>query len=260
MELSEVRQKVHNASQANINLLEQISENSQRDNKIPKIVHFCFLDYENMSNKHLEYLKTWFEILDNEWVFVNWTPLLTPANSVYEQYVLEHNYFAHYSDYIRCHKVYQYGGVYFDCDVRLYRQFNELLDYNYVFDTEYERNFMECAAFMAKKENKFLKIASDAYDELNENDIGDDITKFLVGPFWMNALNRNGVSVGINSSSNLLDYKTKVNSGYDYQMYCLDSSFLSCPLRKSKWTKIQQEKHQETICSHMFEGTWTINK
>ncbi len=256
MELMEVKEKVIQSSFPNLLQLEQISEIAKQNNKIPKILHFCFLNYENMGEEHLNYLKTWFELLDNDWFFVNWTPSITPIETQFEQYCIDTNKFAFYADFIRCHKVYQYGGVYFDCDVKLLRGFNELLSYNYIFDTEFEKNYMECAAFMSKKGNNFLKIICDEYDNLGYTDYEKNPSSFVAGKFWLNTLNNNGVSVGVRSSNNLANYKEKTDKNTPNQLYCLDSTFLSCPPVKSRWTNLQQTPHEYTISQHMFMNTW----
>jgi len=257
MELQEVKNKVIEASSANIQMLQEISAQSEIDNKIPKIVHFCYLDYENIDETHLNYIKSWFETLDNTWTFVNWTPSISQPVCPFENYVLDNNKFAFYADYIRCAKVHDYGGVYFDCDVLLYKDMTPYLEYNYIFDTEFEKPYMDCGAFLAKKGNKYLKIIKESYESESYESYENDTHAFLAPVYWRTALSKKGISVVVNHNNNMTDYKQRTDMENERILPLMNGTILSCPCRTSMWSYILQEPTEETICSHRFEGTWT---
>jgi hypothetical protein len=257
MELSEVLERVVQASAVDTDALQQISDAAASENKIPKIVHFCFLDYQNMPDLQLGCLKTWFETMGPDWTFVNWTPAISPVEHEFERYAVDNNKFAFYADYMRCHKVLQYGGFYMDCDVTLYRDPADVLDFDYVFDREFERNFMECAAFMSKRGNRFLEIICGAYDAQPYSAYEENPHKFLCGPFWLGALNRAGVSVALSTTNDLGEYKDFVNNGRPSTLCCLDSMFLCCAQRGTTWRADQPVPNENAICSHGFAGSWT---
>lgn len=257
MEIKEVFDKVISYSSTDISRLKEISDNAFRNNMIPKIVHFCFLDYRNMTERHLKYLKTWFEVLDDSWTFVNWTPELSEPVCEFERYTLDNNKFAFYADYIRCARVYEYGGVYFDCDVRVIQPIDELLDMDYVIDMEYERSFLEPASFMMKKNNMFLGIIKESYEKEKYDAYSLSPRDFLCPEYWMNVLAKNGITTITKSAFNMEDYRSLVGQKKKNLLYTLDGTFLSCPCRTSIWTVKKQEPSEHTYTSHNFEGTWS---
>ena len=254
--MDKVYNKIIDASSIDISLIEEMSKLAFLNNKIPKIIHFCFLDYRNITEKHLKYLKTWFDVLDDSYMFVNWTPELIGPVCEIEEYFLENNKFAFYADYIRCARVYQYGGIYLDCDVNVWKPFDELLGFDYVFDCELDAPYMECAAFMSKKNNRFLEIIKNEYEKKKASDYIKDPKSFLAPTFWCDALNNNGVTV-YSHIKTLQEYSEKLSKKSKIAFFTLDTSYLSCPCKRSIWTGINQIPTEKTFCSHMFEGTWS---
>lgn len=256
MSLKEVFDKVQQYSSLTTDIV-SISEEAQLNNKIPKIVHFCYLDYRNMDEKHLNYLKSWFEILDDSWAFVNWTPEIKEPTCEFERFTIEKNKFAFYADYIRCSMVYEYGGVYMDCDVMLRRSFDVLLDFEYMFDVEYEFPYIECASFLAKKNNVFLGMLKGFYER---DGIVDEYrnkhTDFIAPYFWKYNLSQHGVTIAERKTSDLGVYKDLVSSNDNRFLYTLDGTFLSCPPFAGKCTGKYCKVHENTFTRHGFEGTW----
>lgn len=258
MDLINVKNKVIEISEnTDLSNLLYESELAFSENRIPRIIHFCFLDYENMSDAHLSYLSTWFTILNDNWIFVNWTPIISPVVCEFESYVLQENKFAFYSDYMRVKKVWEYGGFYMDCDVIMYKNFEPLLDLNYVVGTEFEKPFVEPAIFGAKKHNYFIKMIKDKYEISTQKEYEKCCTNFLAPLFWRNTLGLNGVTMDPNTFDNIENYRNKVNVENLRIMYMLNSSFLCCPPIKSTWTGIQSEPNENTFTSHMYASTWS---
>ena len=66
-------------------------------------------------------------------------------------------------DYYRLKAVYEYGGIYLDTDVKVYKSFDPLLDYpaflNFIFDCS-----VGSAIIGARKGNPLIKALLDMYD------------------------------------------------------------------------------------------------
>lgn len=257
MENSEVFERLLQASGQDLSLLESVSQEAERKNRIPKIINFCFLDYRNMTDRHLKYLKTWFEVLDDSWTFVNWTPELIKPVCEVEEYFIENNKFSFYADYVRCARVYRYGGVYLDCDVNVWKPFDPLLDLDYVFDNELDSPYMDCAVFMAKPGNRFLGIAKDAYETKKPFDYVNNPLSFLVTNFWVKALKDKGVTVYPQYIETIDEYSEALSSKNENSLFILDGTYLSCPCRYCSRMGMEVTPTEKTFCSHMFENTWS---
>ena len=259
MELESVRNKVIEYTE-NVDLQELLSKSDLAfsENKIPKIIHFCFLDYMNMSEFHLNCLSTWFDILGDDWTFVNWTPRISEPVCEFETFVLQENKFAFYSDYMRVRKVWDYGGFYMDCDVVLYKDFSPLLDLDYAISSEFEKPYVEPAVFGAKRQNKFIGILKDKYESCTQADYEDNCISFLAPVFWRNTLaSEGGVTVSFKSCKDIDKFRQKINNETYNIMHTLDTSFLGCPHKTGFWTGTQMSPSENTFASHMFAGTWS---
>lgn len=257
MNNSEVHKKVMKSSSIDLSQLNSISELACGENKIPKIIHFCFLDYRNITDLHLNYIKTWFEILDDTWTFVNWTPELVEPVCDFERFTIENNKFAFYADYIRCARVYEYGGVYLDCDVRMIKSPEPLLDFDYVFDREFDLGYIECASFMAKRNNRFLGIIKNFYENTTPEEYLKQPRDFLAPRLWPDVLCKNGVTTGLSSTSDLDEYRSFLSLNYNHILYTLDGTYLSCPCKRSNYTGKMNFLREHTFTTHGFENTWS---
>lgn len=254
MENQEVYNRIIEASRFDISKLKSISDKS--GNRIPKIVHFCFLDYRNITEKHLNYIKTWFEVLDDSWTFVNWTPELSKPVCEIEEYFIDTNRFAFYSDYIRCAKIYEYGGVYLDCDVKVLKPFDTLLDLDYCLDTVFESNEIEYASFLSKKNQRFFGILKNTYENKTVQDYFERPGIFLAPLFFVKAMTENNIRIDFKSTSEIDEYKTLLSNKDEDVLYTLDGRFLSCSTNK-KLKNPAPHCFEKTFTSHGFETTWS---
>lgn len=96
---------------------------------INKIIHCCWFSGENKPEEYQKCIDSWkkycpeFEI--KEWNSDNYDI----AKSKYMKQAYDKKKWAYVSDFARLDVVYQYGGIYFDMDVEILRNIDELLKY-----------------------------------------------------------------------------------------------------------------------------------
>lgn len=244
---------IRSASRADLGAIDEISKTAESENRIPKLIHFCFVKWREMPDVFLEYISTWREVFGPDWTFVNWTPVISPFACEFERHMYGHDEYAFYADYIRVAKVYRYGGVYLDCDVMAMKDFSPLLGFNYVFDTEYTMSRLECGVFMSKKENRYLKIIKEKYESFTAADFSARPLRFLAPDVWTDALFDKGVTIGLKSFGDLCEYREATDKYNYYEMLALDGTWLSCTdMRNPENSAIRPHSY----CAHGFEHSW----
>ena len=78
-------------------------------------------------------------------------------NNLWFKTVYDLKMWANVSDYIRCKVLYDYGGIYFDTDVTVYKDFSSLLNHK-MFIGNCLNNIPEMATFGAQKEHPIGRI------------------------------------------------------------------------------------------------------
>ncbi|MFR2058365.1 MAG: glycosyltransferase family 32 protein [Oscillospiraceae bacterium] len=106
---------------------------------IPKIIHYCWFGEGKIPNQYQKYIKTW-EKTFPEYRICKWDEKNFPMEKYkYAMEALKSGKMAFVSDVARMYALYEYGGIYFDTDVEVIRDFSELLkDHGVVLGTESE--------------------------------------------------------------------------------------------------------------------------
>ena len=137
------------------------------DPQIPKIIHYIWFGKEKIPQKYKDYIGGW-KAFCPDYEFVEWNmdnydltihPFLIEAK--------EHKQWAAASDYARLDIVYQYGGIYFDVDVELIRNIDELL-YNTAFFGFQDLRYVGTGlGFGARKNYEVVRLLRDDYDDIS---------------------------------------------------------------------------------------------
>ena len=102
----------------------------ENKNSIPKIIHYCWFGDNEPSKKMKYYIETWRKYLSDyeikEWNDENIKEIKSP----YLEVAVKNKMWAFVADYVRFWALYNYGGIYFDTDVEVFKSFNNLLDVN----------------------------------------------------------------------------------------------------------------------------------
>lgn len=98
---------------------------------IPKIIHFVWLGGTEKPANIKACIKSWKRHLP-DWEFKEWNETSFDINShPYVKDAINKRKWAFASDYIRLYALSNWGGVYLDTDIRLFKSLNEFLKYDF---------------------------------------------------------------------------------------------------------------------------------
>lgn len=130
---------------------------------IPKIIHYCWLSGEEYPQDIKNNLASWKTILP-DYEFILWDKKKSEVvDCIWIQQAIQNRKFAFASDLVRLHAVYNYGGIYLDCDVEVLKSFNNLLHLPYFIGTEHT-NIIEAAVFGSQKGSYWLSNILEHYN------------------------------------------------------------------------------------------------
>ncbi|WP_051195113.1 glycosyltransferase family 32 protein [Pseudobutyrivibrio ruminis] len=150
-------------------LLQKIPDNLSiySTRQIPKIIHYCWFGGSPIPEKNLIWMQSWrkycpdYEII--RWDESNYD--IRKAKYVSEAY--DSKKWAFVSDYVRLDVVYNNGGLYFDVDVEIVKNFDDMLfqDAFVAFETPYR--VATGLGFGGKKGNKVIGEMLDYYNNIS---------------------------------------------------------------------------------------------
>lgn len=98
---------------------------------IPKIIHLCWLSGDTYPPLIQKCITSWKRHLPDYEIWI-WDSKRFDVNTVlWTKQAFECKKYAFAADYIRLYALYNYGGIYLDSDVVVYKSFDELLDLPY---------------------------------------------------------------------------------------------------------------------------------
>lgn len=212
---------------------------------IPKIIHYCWFGGKDFPSDVEQCINSWKKILP-DYEFKLWSEKnfdITSNSWVSEAF--KRKKYAFVSDYIRVWALYNYGGIYLDCDVEVIKSFNDLLQYKSFFCLECSL-LPETAVIAAEPKLEWIKLFMDYY---NTHDF----------------LDCNGKERAI--ANNILF--PKIIEDYfkiDFFSYSFDSinNYLKIfpPEYFSPLNYLTKQKHitENTYTIHMFNNSWAEQK
>lgn len=124
--------------------------------QIPKIIHFCWLSNDPYPRIILDCMESWKKILP-DYELILWDKNKFDINSVpYVKEAFEAKKYAFCADYIRIYALYNYGGIYLDSDVMVYKSFDQFLSLHAFASVEFHSYFMY--AHISNKKEKLVGI------------------------------------------------------------------------------------------------------
>ena len=129
---------------------------------IPKIIHYCWFGRNPLPTSAQKCIDSWRKFLP-EYEIKEWNEDNFDVNMIpYTQQAYEAKKYAFAADYIRLYALYNFGGIYLDADVLVYKSFDELLSLPYFIGCDQIRAF-EAAVIGAEKECSWIKDIFDTY-------------------------------------------------------------------------------------------------
>lgn len=137
---------------------------------IPKIIHYCWLSDDEYPESIKECLASWKEVLP-DYEFRLWNRKQFDIDCTqWTKQAFEAKKYAFAADYIRLYALYNYGGIYLDSDVVVYKSFNDLLHLPYFIGEDITHCF-EPAIIGSEPHQKWLKDVLDRYEGLSFVDL-----------------------------------------------------------------------------------------
>lgn len=138
---------------------------------IPKIVHYTWFSGDKMPQVIIECIDSWKKNL-KDYTFKLWDmDAIKDINVPFLKEALNAHKWAYAADFIRVYAIYNYGGIYLDTDVLLYKSLDEFLQYSAFIGKESSIHFMgrtsiqylSSHCFGAEKGHPFVKDCMDYY-------------------------------------------------------------------------------------------------
>ena len=207
---------------------------------IPKIIHYCWFGGKNKPTKIQQCIESWQTIL-KDYEFIEWNENNFDVNhSEYTKQAYEQRKYAFVSDIARIEALRQYGGIYLDTDVEVFKPFDDLLDgARFILGFEYD-NWVATSFMACEKNHPFLHEFADLYlnevfsqsnGTLNTNTNVNRLTKLLCEKGLLRENKLQCLSDGI------IVYPIEFFSPYDYANCIMD-------------------KTEKSYCAHLFLVTW----
>ncbi|NNP69359.1 glycosyltransferase [Acinetobacter sp. Ac_5812] len=201
---------------------------------IPKIIHYCWFGKNPMSPLIEECIKSWHRYLP-DWEFILWNEDNSPLEHDFVKKALKDKKYAFVADYVRCHALYEYGGVYLDTDMELIKDISTLL--NNDFFAAYEdsdQDKVSCGVIGCIKGHQILKLVLDFYD------VNSSVYKTM--PYVLGSV--------YNKVSKERDIVLSQNSFYPYNPFDPDK-----PVKQLMYVHIKED----TYGIHHWGYSWKFN-
>jgi len=155
---------------------------NEKTNKIPKIIHYCWFGGKEMPDIVKECIESWKSHLSG-YEIIEWNENNFDIRSnLYVKEAYEAGKFAFVSDYARVYALFNFGGIYLDTDVEVFKPFDDLLHHESFWGFEQE-NYIATSTIGARKGNTLIQLFLDSYNGKNFiNDDGsyDDLTNVAI--------------------------------------------------------------------------------
>lgn len=147
------------------NLMDKIREYEEKENKIPKVIHYCWFGNGKMPELERKCMESWRRICpDYEIKLWNETNYDLEKNKYMKQ-AYETGKFGFVPDYARLDIIYENGGIYLDTDVEIVKRFDELLNLSGFMGFQSKDLVALGLGFGACKGNRLIKKMRDDYDD-----------------------------------------------------------------------------------------------
>lgn len=130
---------------------------------IPKVIHYCWLSGEPFSALESRCIESWRRFLP-DYEFVLWDmERIKEIHSEWVDSAIAQKKWAFAADYVRLYALYNYGGIYLDCDVEVLKPFDDLLVRQMFVGRETARQVIEAAVVGSEANLPWLKNSLDFY-------------------------------------------------------------------------------------------------
>ncbi len=207
---------------------------------IPKIIHYCWFGGNPFSDMERDCIESWrqhcpdYEII--EWNESN----VDLSKCQFAQDALKDKKWAFVSDYVRNMVVYEYGGIYFDTDVKVIKSLDPLLELDAFGAFEDEWTMATGLGFGAAKHNSIVKEFMESYHDLSYYDENGNPNPALAPAVTTEIMVKHGLQL----------YNNVIQQVEDFTVFPID---YFCPLD----IRVNKMKITENTYSiHYYSASW----
>lgn len=130
---------------------------------IPKVIHYCWLSGEPYPGLVRKCIESWYRYLP-DYQFIFWdSEKIKEIESSWVDSAIAAKKWAFAADYIRLYALYNYGGIYLDCDVEIIKPFGDLLDRDCFIGRESHKDVIEAAVMGCVAKQEWVKKSLEWY-------------------------------------------------------------------------------------------------
>lgn len=206
--------------------------------KVPKVIHYCWFGRGEKPDIVKKCISSWENVL-NDYKIIEWNENNFDINcNDYVKQAYKAKKFAFVSDYVRVYALYNYGGIYLDTDVEVFKSFDDLLENDSIWGFE-QGNYIATSTIGAQKGNKIIGEFLSLYKEkqfLKEDGSFDDLTNVAMVTKMLE-------EKGVNMDG---EYQKIEGATFYPQTYFSPYDYINC-------RKLITE---DTYCMHHFYKSW----
>ena len=216
--------------------------------RIPKIIHYCWLSNDPVPQQLQSYMETWHKLMP-DYEFIKWDfTRFDKKSSVWVTEAFDNKKYAFAADYIRMYALYTMGGIYMDMDVEVLKPFDDLLERKYFLCNERGSLWPEVATFGVEKGCKWARIMLDYYKDRHFILPDGSFDTLPLPQLFKKVLESNGYRF------ELVDNQTKFhNNSDDDNVIYLESYQLFSP---KSYVTGDIDVTQATYSIHRFAESW----
>jgi len=214
---------------------------------IPKTIHYVWFS-EKVPEKVQMYIDGWQKVMP-DYKIIKWNRENFDIHSVkWVEQALEKKKFAFATDYVRLWVLYNYGGIYLDSDVKVFKPFDDLLNLPYFLGREHSKGIIEMATIGAELNLEWIKSCLDYYKDKNFILHSGEFSIEPIPHIMLKILNKR---YGLKRIKNIQDFDKNAK-----EIQILPVEFFSPkPFDSEKFTVTQN-----TYSVHCFEKSWNPPK
>lgn len=136
-----------------------------KDNKIQKIIHYCWFGKGKKSKLMKKCMKTWSKYFP-DYKIIEWNEENFDINqNEYVKEAYKNKKYAFVSDYARLYALYNYGGIYFDTDIEVMKEFDDIINDRDIYAFE-KKDLIMTGVMIARKKSRIIEKFIKVYDNL----------------------------------------------------------------------------------------------